>query len=88
MQRSAGIDRKALGSAIAKPSIPAYIDYMGSNETPAEMAVRHVLEGEKHIADQTALIERLRLMDLGSVVEAWGAELKVPQTVFTPLTVK
>ncbi len=37
---------------------------MGSNETPAEMFVRHVLEGEKHIADQTALIERLRLMGL------------------------
>ncbi|MFB2605134.1 hypothetical protein ACE04B_24615, partial [Rhizobium phaseoli] len=37
---------------------------MGSNETPAVMVVRHVLEGEKHIADQIALIERLRLMGL------------------------
>ncbi|MBB3660230.1 hypothetical protein FHX15_005499 [Rhizobium sp. BK650] len=37
---------------------------MGSDETPAEMALRHVLEGEKHIADQIALIERLRLMGL------------------------
>ncbi|ANL30175.1 hypothetical protein AMC90_PA00065 (plasmid) [Rhizobium phaseoli] len=54
----------ALGSAVAKPFIAAYSNRMGSNETPAEMVVRHVLEGDKHIADQIALIERLRLMGL------------------------
>lgn len=37
---------------------------MSIDETPAEMAARHVLEGEKHLADQIALIERLRLMGL------------------------
>jgi len=33
-------------------------------ETPVEMAARHVLEGEMHLAHQTALIERLRRMGL------------------------
>ncbi|MDR9764105.1 hypothetical protein RJJ37_31540 [Rhizobium redzepovicii] len=33
-------------------------------ETPAEMVVRHVMEGGKHVARQLALIERLRLMGL------------------------
>ncbi|PDT21249.1 hypothetical protein [Rhizobium hidalgonense] len=37
---------------------------MGTYETPAEMVARHVLEGEKHLAHQTALIERLRRMGL------------------------
>ncbi|KPH05100.1 hypothetical protein CO657_36075 (plasmid) [Rhizobium acidisoli] len=37
---------------------------MGNYETPAEMVARHVSEGEKHLAHQTALIERLRRMGL------------------------
>ncbi|ANL38287.1 MULTISPECIES: hypothetical protein [Rhizobium] len=37
---------------------------MDTDETPAEMVVRHVLEGEKHIANQTALIVRLHLLGL------------------------
>lgn len=53
-----------MGATVAKSFIAAYSDRMGSDETPAEMALRHVLEGEKHIADQIALIERLRLMGL------------------------
>ncbi|PDS69885.1 hypothetical protein CO651_21605 [Rhizobium phaseoli] len=37
---------------------------MGIYETPAEMVARHVLEGEKHLAHQRALIERLGRMGL------------------------
>ncbi|KPH05108.1 hypothetical protein CO657_36135 (plasmid) [Rhizobium acidisoli] len=33
---------------------------MGIYETPVEMVWRHVVEGEKHLAAQMMLIERLR----------------------------
>lgn len=33
---------------------------MEIHETPIEMVSRHVFEGEKHLAAQTVLIERLR----------------------------
>jgi len=33
---------------------------MGIYVTPAEMVARHILEGERHIAGQIALLERLR----------------------------
>ncbi|AIC29804.1 hypothetical protein IE4771_PB00069 (plasmid) [Rhizobium etli bv. mimosae str. IE4771] len=55
---------KKAGSVVANHFVAAYSNRMSIDETPAEMVARHVLEGERHLANQTALIERLRRMGL------------------------
>ncbi|EJC75588.1 hypothetical protein Rleg10DRAFT_5778 [Rhizobium leguminosarum bv. trifolii WSM2012] len=41
---------------------------MGIYETPVEMVARHILEGERHLAGQIALLERLRRKGLPTEV--------------------